>query len=102
MLSKNVHETLEMFYHQYRLLVKSLQCYFLETKDSLFFGAIQGSDVPLDSCAGLIDAANIYIARSREPLQRASFSGHKRHALKVQAISLLNGLVLNIRRRMEK
>lgn len=50
-------------------------------------------------CVEFINVTNIHIARPREPIQRATFSGHNfRDALKMQVISLSNGLVFNSKR----
>lgn len=91
------YETLENFFDQFSHLVQALQNVFIGQRAKMYSEAVKNAGKALDTCVGFIRATNIFNARSQKPLQRATYSGHKKkNALKIEAISLTNCLISSL------
>ena len=79
------------------LILSHIDSTFIIERSELYACAIKNKCEALDNCTGFINGTVISIDRpSRGEVQNVSYNGHKRkHALKYQAITSPDGLVLH-------
>ena len=97
-LSEIFWEGMECFLEaRQHLVLSDINSTFFSERADLYACAIKNKCEALDNCTGLIDGIFIAIARpSRGEVQNVAYNGYKRkHALKYQAITSPDGLVLH-------
>lgn len=97
-LSEIFWETIEHFMEKYYPLLLNIPTQFIRQHAEQFSNCIQNCSNALSNCIGFIDGTVIAIARpGTDAMQRDCYNGHKRkHALKYQAITTPDGMVLNL------
>ena len=97
-LSEKFWEGIEGFLEvRQNLVLSDVDSTFFSERAELYACAIKNKCEALDNCTGFIDGTVIAVARSsRGEVQKVAYNGHKRkHALKYQAITSPDGLVLH-------
>lgn len=96
-LNEIFYEALEFMFENYGHLVTAFNTEFIQLNAGRYAAAIESAGAPLNNCVGFIDVTNLYIARPKGTMQRATYNGHKRrNCLKMQAISLPDGLIYHL------
>lgn len=101
-LSKMFYETSELVCNKFQYTVDHFRGAFLTMRAEIYADVIKSADRALDSCIAFIDATSVYIARPKELMQRIENNGHeRRNALKMQMITVPDGLIFNMKWPME-
>eukprot|EP00171_Calliarthron_tuberculosum_P002573 IDg2573t1 len=98
-LSEVFWEAMEVFLEsRLNLITSSIDHTFMSTRAPQYAESVYQKTNALQNCVGFIDGTVIGIARPKGfEVQRVAYNGHKRkHALKYQAISTPDGLILHV------
>jgi len=87
------YTTVVMMMDKWGALLTEWRMEFMRDRAALYAEKIEEAGAYLDRCVGFVDGTAIFISRPGGGLQRACYSGHKRHhAVKFQNVLIPDGL----------